>query len=290
MNQFIPKFIRYIFIVLGSALFAIGTNLFIVPEALYSGGILGLIQVLRTLLIQYLPFQIPEGLDIAGIMNFLVNIPLLYMAYKYISRSFLFTTLLSLVASTVLFSMVPITKTPILDDVLASCIIGGVLTGAGIGIVLRFSGSSGGLDIIGLILAKKYKNFSVGKLSMFFNSVLYLICAFIFDMQIAIYSILYVLVFSFVVDRIHLQNISVSAMVFTKKEGIDKLIMNRLGRGVTKCEGTGAYTGEGTQLLFVVISKHEIREFKDMVFGMDSQAFVTFNEVLAVHGNFIKKF
>ncbi len=280
---------KYFFIVFGSALFAVGTNLFVVPTAIYSGGILGFVQVLRTVIIEILPVQIPESIDIAGILNFLVNLPLLYMAYKYVSRSFLFSTLISLFVTSVFLVFVPITKPPIIDDMLTSCITGGIITGVGIGMVLRSSGSGGGIDIIGVIFSKKFKNFSVGKFSIIFNLMLYLICAYIFDFEIAIYSALYVLVFSFTVDKIHLQNISVSAMVFTKKTGVDLLILNKLGRGVTKCEGVGAYTGEETQIFFVVISKHEIREFKEIVFSLDSKAFITFNEALAVHGNFIKK-
>ncbi len=284
------RFSRYLLIIFGGVLFAVGTNLFVVPVGLYSGGIIGALQVVRTLIVDAFSLNLPPGLDIAGMLFFIVNIPLLYLTFRFISRSFFYATIASVITQTVFFMLIPISSAPIVDDTLASCVIGGVITGCGIGLTLRSSGSGGGTDILAILLSKKYRNFSVGKFTIIFNTVLYLVCAFAFDARTALYSILYVSVFSVVVDKIHLQNISVSAMVFTKKKDIDKLIIAKLGRGVTKWNGFGGYTDENLEVLVVVISKYEVSSFRELIFSVDPGAFITFNEGLTVYGNFEKKF
>ena len=130
---------QYLMVVAGSALFAASVNLLIVPLSLYSAGIVGIAQILRTLLVPLMPFA--AGFDVAGIINLLLNIPLFLLAFRSISRGFFWKTVISIIVQTAVMSLVPIPQEPILGDVLASCLIGGILSGLGVGLTLRSSGS-----------------------------------------------------------------------------------------------------------------------------------------------------
>ena len=278
---------QYGIIIIGALLFCLGVNLFISPLGLYNGGVVGIAQIIRTIIVEYFPSV--KNFDIAGIINFIINIPLLLIAYKSISKKFFIRTVVSVVAQTIFFTVITIPSTAIIDDPLAACLIGGIITGAGIGITLKEGGSGGGIDILGVYFTQKYKNFSVGKLGIIINAIIYGICAILFELPIAIYSVIYTTFFSLIVDKIHFQNINTTAMIFTKVKNIENGIIKEMGRGVTCWNGQGAYTGEESKILVTVISKYEINQLKRIVLEKDPKAFIIFNEGLNVIGNFEKR-
>ena len=278
---------QYLYVILGSALFAASVNLLIVPVSLYSAGIVGIAQILRTVLSPLLPLG--AQFDIAGIINLMLNIPLFLLAYRSISRGFFFKTLLSIVVQTLVMSLVMIPQEPILDDVLASCVIGGILSGFGVGITLRASGSCGGTDIIGFYLSKKNFPITVGQLSIVINIGVFGVCALLFNLETAIYSIIYMVVMYSVCDRTHYQNINMTAMIFTKNIDVQFAIMQETGRGVTYWKGAGAYTDDETLILVCAINKYEENQLKKIIYTLDENAFVIFSEGMSISGNFEKR-
>lgn len=278
---------RYIMVFCGAVIFSAGMNMFIVPLDLYSSGALGIAQILRTFLNS--TGKVPAGFDIAGILNFLLNLPLLILAFRTISKNFFFKTILSVVTQTVCMSLIRIPPAPLIDDVLGSCIIGGVICGAAMGITLMASGSGGGVDILGVYFTKRFDGFSVGKLGIILNVILYTVCAVLFDLETALYSIIFTVCMNLVVDKTHSQNINVTCMIFSKGKGVAKAIMKQMGRGVTAWEGVGAYTGESTEIITVVINKYEVAEIKHIIKEIDPHAFVLFFEGTHVSGNFEKR-
>ena len=277
----------YTMILFGSALFSASINLFVVPVNLYNGGIVGLSQIIRSVLVSRMGMRF--SFDIAGVINFLINVPLFVMAYRSLSRKFFLGTLLSLITQTVCFSLIPIPAVPILDDVLASLIIGAIVGALGIGMTLVSGASGGGTDIVGVYAALHWKSFSVGKLQLLFNALVYCLCAFLFDLPIAIYSIIYAAVYSFVLDKVHLQNIEMSLMIFTKNPEIKSRILKDFVRGVTYWKGLGAYTQTETEVLVTIVSKDEVNDLRRMITQMDPKAFIIVNEGLQITGNFIKR-
>lgn len=143
---------RYGIIILGAFLFCLGINLFIVPVGLYNGGVVGLSQIIRTLIGNYV--TLPNNFDISGIINFIFNIPLFLLAYKSISKKFFIRTFVSIIFQTIFFTAIKIPNVAIIPDKLTACIIGGIIAGVGVGITLKASGSGGGIDILGYILQK----------------------------------------------------------------------------------------------------------------------------------------
>ncbi len=277
----------YTMILFGSALFAASINLFVVPVNLYNGGIVGLSQIIRSVLVSRMGMRF--SFDIAGVINFLINVPLFFMAFRSLSRKFFLGTLLSLITQTVCFSLIPIPVVPILDDVLASLIIGAIVGALGIGMTLVSGASGGGTDIVGVYAALHWKAFSVGKIQLLFNALVYSLCAFLFDLPIAIYSIIYAAVYSFVLDKVHLQNIEMSLMIFTKNPEIKNRILKDFVRGVTYWKGLGAYTQTETEVLVTIVSKDEVNDLRRMITQMDPKAFIIVNEGLQITGNFIKR-
>ena len=289
-NTLHNRWLRLVAAVVGELIAAAALNLFIVPLHLYTGGILGVCQLARTLMQTQLGINF-GSYDIAGILYFLSNIPILLLAYKTLGKSLVFKTLICTVAYSLFYSIIPIPSAPIVDDYLTACLLGGILAGVGSGIVLTCGGSGGGLDIVGLCLSKRGSSFTVGKFSLTFNAFLYAACLLLFTPEVAIYSVIYNFFTSMVLDRMHQQNISVQVLIFTREDEskLGKFIMENLGRGVTYWNGTGAYTGDNIHVLCVCLSKFEIEELLHAVHSIDPHAFLTVQEGTRIYGNFRRK-
>lgn len=274
--------------VLGTLLFAAGVNLFIVPISLYSGGFLGIGMVLRTLLVDYAHIPIPANVDIAGILLYIINVPLLVLAYKKLGKRFFVDTLVCVTFQTVFLTLIPIPTVPILTDKLAASIVGGVIAGYGCGMTLQNGGCGGGQDILGLYFMQKDRNFSVGKISMMINIAVFTACALMYDLSTVIYSLIYVAVYNFVTDYTHAQNRNVAAIIITSREDVMPAIRASIDRTATSWEGTGSFAGKKHQILYMVMSQYEAMELCHILKETDPGAFVTFLNVSGILGNFDK--
>ena len=284
------RWLRLVIAVIGELIAALGINLFIVPLGLYSGGTLGVCQLIRTLLQTYLHLDF-GNYDIAGILYFLSNVPILMVGYRILGRGLAVRTIVCTVAYSLFYSLIPVPTTLIVDDYLTACLLGGILTGVGCGIVLTCGCSSGGLDVVGLCLSKRGSSFTVGRFSLTFNAFLYAACLFLFNAETAIYSVIYNFITTTVLDRMHQQNVTVQALIFTREDEhtLGKFVMGQLGRGVTYWQGTGAYTGDDLHVLCVCLSKYEIEELLHAVHSIDPHAFLTVQEGVHVYGNYQRK-
>lgn len=272
----------------GALLYAVGVNLFVVPAGLYTAGIMGLCQVVRTVLVDllHLPFH---NIDIAGIIYYIVNIPILILAITRVGKRFFARTLLTVTAMTVFMAVLPIR--PVVEDVMAASMVGGIISGIGVGILLRAGSSGGGADVIGVLLIKWRQDFSVGRVNLIINLVLYAACLFLFDVQTVIYSVIFAAVYSVAIDKVHVQNINVEVNIITKAdtEELEHEVFQELGRGITKWAALGAYTNEASQVLYIMLSKYEVHHLKSIVHKHDPNAFIVVNEGVNVEGNYLKK-
>lgn len=280
---------RNAMVIVGMLLFSMGINFFIVPAQLYNGGVLGISQIIRTILTTYLNLSF-GGTDIAGIINLILNIPLFVLAYCSIGRNFFWRTVICVISQTIFLSVLPIPATPFVKDALTASMMGGILAGTGIGVALRFGGSSGGMDIVGMFFTKKYKNFSVGKVSLTVNAIVYGICAVLFGIPTAIYSIIYSAVSMLMTDRAHTQNINTEVMIFSKKEpkAILDYIVTQFKRDATWWEAKGGYTEGKTYMVLTVLSKYESEHLKRALKEIDDKAFVVAKEGMHVVGKYEK--
>ena len=285
-NTLHNRTLRLALAVVGELITAAGINLFIIPLGLYSGGTLGVCQLIRTMLQTYLHLDFGT-FDIAGVLYLITNIPILIFAWRGLAMR----TIVCTAAYSVFASLIPVPAQPIVSDYLTACILGGILNGVGSGIVLTCGCSGGGLDAVGLCLGKLGSNVSVGRFSILFNAVLYSICLIIFNPEVAIYSVVYNFLTSIVLDRMHQQNVTVQALIFTRENEnvLADFIIKQLGRSVTYWTGVGAYTKDDVHVLCVCLSKYEIEELLHMVHSVDPHAFLTVQEGTRVFGNFPRK-
>ncbi len=289
-NTLHNRTLRLALAVVGELITAAGINLFIIPLGLYSGGTLGVCQLIRTMLQTYLHLDFGT-FDIAGVLYLITNIPILIFAWRVLGRGLAMRTIVCTAAYSVFASLIPVPAQPIVSDYLTACILGGILNGVGGGIVLTCGCSGGGLDAVGLCLGKLGSNVSVGRFSILFNAVLYSICLIIFNPEVAIYSVVYNFLTSIVLDRMHQQNVTVQALIFTRENEnvLADFIIKQLGRSVTYWTGVGAYTKDDVHVLCVCLSKYEIEELLHMVHSVDPHAFLTVQEGTRVFGNFPRK-
>ena len=275
-------------IVAGALLYSLGLNLFAVPAGLYTGGIMGFAQLLRTLIVHLTGLEMK--FDIAGVINYAINLPILCIAWRRVDHRAVFKTLLSVTSTTIFLSLVP--RMDILGgDKLAECLIGGMLCGCGIGVTLWMGGTSGGMDVIGMMLLKKGSHTSIGHVNLIWNLALYAICAAAFNLSTAIYSILFSFVSTTAMDKLHMQNINVEVTVVTKilSPEMEREILVDLHRGITRYEGIGEYTGQPVHIFYILVNKYEIGQLRAIVLKHDPHAFIVAKDGAVVYGNYKKK-
>ena len=258
---------QYFDLIFGSTLLTLGIYLFVTPNGINFGGVIGLAQIIEIFLRRFIAIR--SDANLVGMINFLINVPLFLIGYRVMSRRFCIKTMLSVAVQTLLLSVLPPLKAPLVEDVLLNSIFGAILCGVGVGYALRGSGCCGGMDIACMCL------FSV--------------CLFLFDLETTMYSIIFVAILYTVADRFHDQNINVAALIFTDVSTVQTEILQKMGRGVTFWNGYGAYTNHPKKILFCAVNKYEIGELQEIIHEQDPNAFVTFFIGPLIHGGFEKR-
>ncbi|MEW9501160.1 YitT family protein [Jeotgalibacillus marinus] len=265
---------RASFITLGAILMAIGIELFLVPNQILDGGIVGI-----SIILSYL-----SGWKL-GFFIFLLNIPFFFLGYKQIGKTFALSTLLGItvlsIATFLLHSFPRFT-----DDLLLATVFGGITLGIGVGIVIRNGGSLDGTEILA-ILFNKNSPFSVGEIIMFFNFFIFILAGFVFEWDRAMYSAMAYFIAFKTIDIV-IQGIDESKSAWIYEE-IGKAIIDRLGRGVTYLNGEGAYTGSDKKVIFCVITRLEEAKLKSIVEDIDATAFLAVGSIAEVRGGRFKK-
>ena len=275
-------------VLLGSLLFCVAINFFVVPNHLYTGGILGLSQLIRSVAIDI--FKIKSSFDFSGIIYYLINIPLFIIAYKSVSKSFFFRTLFAVSVQALMLSFLP--NKLIIEDTLTNVLVGGLLGGIGVGLILSSGASTGGTDIIGIALSKRDNNFSVGKLGLTINLFIYAIAGIRYGLPVMIYSIIYSSVDNLMVDKLHEQNICSTAFIFCKEnpKQINDFIKNELNRDFTYWHAQGGYDDSRTYIIYTALTKYELIKLERNMKKFNIRTFMIKSEGIGIKGEFLKKF
>lgn len=265
-------------IFLGCIIASLGVNVFLSHAQLLSGGATGL-----GLLVEYTT-NIP-----AGITLFLINIPLLAVSFKKLSRSFtIYTTIGMLSLSISLMITKPIASAMNIDglDLLLYCIYGGVLCGIGYGLVFLRNGSTGGTDVVTMLIRKKHSNFNIGSLGFSLNVIIIIIGAFIFGLPQALYTLISLFIQSIVLDKM-LKGFSSKKLllILTKKEAdVINYVIKDLHRGVTSLLAEGEYTHDRKKMLYCIVTARQMIELKNTIYQIDPSAFITIVDISEVRG------
>ena len=266
-----------VYTVIGSALFALGFALFLVPNNINTGGVSGLAMILRKLL----------GFGSVGVLTMAINIPLFLLGGAKIGKQFFWGSLIGMVVSSVLidvFGYIPVSS----SETMIGALYGGVLCGAGLGLVFVAGASTGGSDIMVRLLKKKYRNVPIGRISIVFDTTVVLLTGLVFqDISKALYSGIVVFVSGQVIDAVVYRfDYSRVALIISKEhEAIVKAIDRKLERGATYLHGAGSYTKQDMEVILTVVRKGQLAELKELVMDVDPNAFVIVQEAHQVLGD-----
>jgi uncharacterized membrane-anchored protein YitT (DUF2179 family) len=268
----IKKYIPVATILFGAVIIALGFNLFLIPHQLLSGGVSGVSMILGYY----------AGWNIA-LLYFIINLPLLIWGLVVIGRGFVFLSVISVTFTSWFMQILPADR--ITQDPILGAVFGGVLIGIGTGITLRSGGSTGGVDIIGSVLTRK-RDFPLGTVLFALNGIVILALGYLFNWDLALYSMLSIYISGKIVDVIHIRHVKVTAFIVTKakKQMADKLLS--LPRGVTVIRTSGAYTESENDMLMTVTTRYELAELRAIIRQIDPKAFVNIVETIEVIGEF----
>ena len=275
IKQFLAKLVL---LTIGILLVAVALELFLIPNKIIDGGVVGI-----SIMTSYLT-NLPLGIFI-----FTFNLPFLAFGYKKLGKNFIITSFycITLLSITVNFfhGMAKATT-----DLLLACIFGGIILGIGLGIILRNNGSLDGTEIIAVSLNKKV-SFSIGEIIMVINLFILGSAGFVFGWDRAMYSLLaYFIIFKTIDVVIEGLDESKSIIIISDMyEEIARDIMTKFERGVTYIQGQGAYSGEDKKIIFCVVSRLELANLKNHVLDIDPAAFIAIENVHEVEGGLVKK-
>ena len=262
----------------GSAIFALGFALFLMPNGMNPGGISGLSQIVVTL----------SDFGSVGMLSILINLPLFLLGGLKIGKRFFFGSLVGLVVSSVLIDLFGSTLMFSLPDPLVCALYGGVLCGLGLGLVFLCGTSTGGSDILVRLLKLKYRNVPIGRISMIFDAFVVILTGVVFqDISKALYTGIAVFITSQVVDAVvyRFDYSKVAMIISDQSEAIATAIDSRLGRGVTFLHGEGNYRRAPVRVILTAVKKQQLAELKELVTTVDPKAFVIVQEAHQVLGD-----
>jgi uncharacterized membrane-anchored protein YitT (DUF2179 family) len=266
----------YAAITLGLIAFSLGLTAFLIPSDIVTGGIAGLGSLI------YFATGIP-----VGVVILVANVALVLIAIQQLGMGFGVKTIYSILfMSLALTIMQQYIKEPVVDDKFMSAIIGAMITGASIGFIFNYGGSTGGTDIVAMII-NKYHNISPGKIYLYSDLLIITSSYFLFEsIELIVYGYVTVGVFSWVVDLVLTGNkASMQMFIFSKKsDELAELISNQVKRGVTIIDGKGWYSKNTVPILLVVVRKAESQMIFRMIKEADPQAFVSVSSVMGVYG------
>ncbi|AQR76119.1 YitT family protein [Paenibacillus larvae] len=270
--------IKILFITIGAFLMGVALEIFLVPNDVIDGGIIGISIVVSK--ITSLPL---------GIFIFFLNLPFLVLGYKQIGKTFAFSTLYGITVMSITTALLHHVE-PFTNDTILAVLFGGVLLGFGVGLVIKLGGSLDGTEIVAILISKKLR-FPVGQIIMIINVFIFILAGFVLGWDSAMYSMFTYYIASKVMDAV-VEGLNESrsvTIISSEYEEISQTIMDRLGRNTTFIYARGGYLKEDTQMIYCVVTRLELAKLKTIVQEIDSKAFITIEHVSDVLGGNFEK-
>jgi uncharacterized membrane-anchored protein YitT (DUF2179 family) len=272
-KSFLHLLKTYLWIALGSFLAAISIELFLYPNNLIDGGIIGIGLIIGK---KTNPDYIPLYL-------LLLNSPFVYLSYKHIRKSFI----IPMGAAIILFSLflALLKNAPKFHgDPIEIIVLGGAILGVGVGLVIRYGGCLDGSEILGIIINKRY-GFTVGQVVLLFNIFVFTFYALVsLDWHAGVKSLLTYIVAFKMIDLVivGLDEIKSVMVISEESEKIAKNVLKELGLGLTVTPGRGGYSGSNKDILNIIVERLDLAELKDLILDIDPKAFISISNVYEV--------
>lgn len=272
---------KIIIVILGAFLNALGMNLFLVPANVYSSGFTGIAQLLSNVVTDYTSFNIS-----IGVLLFLLNIPVAILGWIKVGKSFTIYSFFSVLLSSLFLELIPVKQ--LSHDILLNAVFGGVIIAVGVGITLKWGASTGGLDIIAMVLSRM-KDKPIGPYMFLLNGIIVITAGFLYGWEKALYTMVFLYASTRVIDSIHTRHAKLTAFIITKKsDEMKKAIHSRLVRGITMIPAKGAFSNETRDMMMIVITRYELFDLERIIKEVDGNAFTNIIQTNAVYGFFRK--
>lgn len=260
-------------IIVGSAIMGFGFNYFNIANGLVEGGIIGVALLLKII------FNWDTGL-----VNLLINIPILFLGWRLLGTISLVYTLVGTLSLSLFLSLFTSFALPMEDPLLAA-LYAGVSVGVGLGIVFRFGGTTDGVDILANLF-QKYFGWSIGRTIFISDVVVILISLYYLDLTRAMYTLVAVSISAKVIDLVQEGKYAAKEIMIISDFPLEiaDSIITKMNRGVTLLDGQGVYTKEEKKVVYCVVARNEVSKVKLMAIQLDHSAFIIVNDVYEVHG------
>jgi len=271
---------KYFIILLGAVLMALAINLIFEPMELVTGGVSGLAIVIKHLTSPFIEGGVP-----IWISNILLNVPLFIIAVWLMGKDYIFPVLAGTIFLTAALYIIPVMDIHLEDKLLGS-LFGGALTGVGIGLIFSVKASTGGTDLLAMLIHDKLRHVSAPRILYFIDGAIILVGALVFGISNAMYAIIAVYIATKFSDGI-LEGLKFAKMAYIISDEYEKIaneILTRMDRGVTGIYAKGMYSQKDKKMLFCVVSKQEIIKITEIAQEIDPDSFIIVSDVREVMG------
>ncbi|MGG0667992.1 YitT family protein [Sporosarcina koreensis] len=270
---------RIIVVIFGSLLVAVSLNFFLINANVYASGFSGAAQLVSSILDDQLGISVSTG-----ILLFLFNIPVIILGWFKVGRGFTIYSIISVVFATIFLEVLPVLS--LSNDIILNAVFGGVIAGVGIGLSLKLGASTGGMDIVAMVLSR-LQDKPIGTYFLLLNGVIIVLAGVLYEPENALYTMVALYVTTSVIDMIHTRHEKVTAMIITlKAEELQKAIHQKMVRGITIVPAKGAYSNEEKSMLYLVITRYELYDLEKIINEVDPQAFTNIVQTVGIFGFF----
>lgn len=268
-------------VIFGAFLNAVALNFFLIPAKVYASGFAGVAQLLSSIIDSFTPYTISTG-----ILLFLLNVPVAILAWMKVGKAFTFYSFLCVALMSFFLEVIPVH--PFSPDIILNAVFGGVIGAVGVGITLKYGASTGGMDIVAMILSRM-KDKPIGTYLFAMNGAIIVTAGVLYGPEKSLYTLVALYVTTRVIDAIHTRHEKLTVFIITQEaESLKKAIHSKLVRGITMMPAKGAFTNEDKDMMMMVITRYELYDLIHIIKEVDPKAFTNIVETTNVFGFFRK--
>lgn len=273
---------RIIVVIFGALLMAVSLNFFLINANIYASGFSGAAQLVSSILDDQLGVFVSTG-----ILLFIFNIPVFILGWFKVGRGFTIYSIVSVVFTTLFLELLPVLS--LSDDIILNAVFGGVIAGVGVGLSLKLGASTGGMDIVAMVLSR-LQDKPIGVYFLLLNGIIIVLAGVLYEPENALYTMVALYVTTSVIDMLHTRHEKVTAMIITHKaDELQQAIHDKMVRGITIVPAKGAYSKEDKNMLYLVITRYELYDLEQIINEVDPQAFTNIVQTVGIFGFFRKE-
>lgn len=277
--MFLVEAKRIIIVIFGSLLLAVSLNFFLIGANVYASGFAGAAQLVSSVFNDFLGIKVSTG-----VLLLLFNIPVIIIGWFKVGKGFTIYSIISVIFATIFLELLPVIS--LSEDIILNAVFGGVIGGAGVGLVLKLGASTGGMDIVAMILSRM-KDKPIGTYFLLLNSIIIAMAGVLYEPENALYTMLTLYVTTIVIDAIHTRHEKITAMIITHKAAeLQYAIHKNMIRGITILPAKGAYSGKDKNMLYLVITRYELYDLEQIINEVDPAAFTNIVQTTGIFGFF----